>query len=146
MILLAIEDITERRQAEQRESRLQQRRLVYLENLINTTREPLLVLNPNLQVVAANPPLCRLFGLSAEQIEDRFIYEIDGGRWDRPQLRQLLEETLPRENAVEDVELELPSSTGDRWRLRLNACRLLQETGRPELILLAIEKVAEEES
>jgi PAS domain S-box-containing protein len=142
MVLLAIDDITERRQAEQRDRRLQQRRLAYLESLINTTREPLLVLNPNLHVLLANQPFYRLFGLAAEQVEDRFIYEIDGRCWDTPQLRHLLEQTLPAENVVEDVELALAAPEGNERRLRLNARRLLQESGRPEMILLAIEQMS----
>lgn len=106
---------------------------------IDTVRGALVVLGPDLRVIKANQSFFRIFRLSPQDVEHRFIYEVGDGRWSNPQLRILLEEVLPERRDMKDFEVrqEVPSE-GMRVVL-LNARRFEGE----ERILLAIEDVTE---
>lgn len=77
----------------------------YTEAIIETMREPLLVLESNLQVVSANNAFYKLFKQSKSSVEGRMIYSLGDGQWDIPELRTLLEETLTRDNVFNDFEV-----------------------------------------
>jgi two-component system CheB/CheR fusion protein len=106
---------------------------------IDTVRGALVVLGPDLRVIKANQSFYRIFRLSPQEVEHRFIYEVGDGRWSNSQLRVLLEEVLPERRNVNDLEVqqEVPSE-GMRVVL-LNARRFEGQ----ERILLAIEDVTE---
>jgi nitrogen-specific signal transduction histidine kinase len=92
-------------------------------------------------VVSANPSFYRTFARSAKEVERELIYELNEGQWDIPGLRRLLEDVLPKNSAFEDFEVEHDFPGLGRKALVLNARRLEQESGRPGMILLAIEEV-----
>ncbi len=106
---------------------------------IDTVRGSLLVLGPDLRVIRANRSFYRAFRLSPEDVERHFIYELGGGRWSNPELRKLLEETLPKNRRMDDFELEQDIPPFGRRILLMNARRFERE----ERILLAIEDVTE---
>ena len=72
------------------------------EAIVDTIREPLLVLDKGLCVVAANRSFYRAFGLDRLEVEGHPIYDLGGGQWDIPELRTLLETILPQ-HAVMDA-------------------------------------------
>ncbi len=114
---------------------------LYAKSIADTVREPLVILDEDLRVVAAGRRFYHQFQLSGEHIEGCRIYELDNGRWDIPELRRLLEEIVPERGAVEDFELRYRFETiGERVML-LNARRLDGEGSGPALILLAIEDI-----
>ncbi len=106
---------------------------------IDTVRSALLVLGPNLRVLKANHSFYRTFGVSAAEVEQRFIYELGGGDWRVASLRQLLEKVLPLDSTIRDFEMEYKVPSGGRRVLLLNAHRFEGE----ERILLSIEDVTE---
>ena len=99
------------------------------------------MLDAGLRVVSANPAFYRTFALSPRDVEHQIIYQLKQGQWDIPVLRQLLEDILPRNSAFENYEVEHDFPGLGRKALRLNARRLVQESGQPGMILLAIEEV-----
>jgi len=113
----------------------------YAESVVATIREPLLVLDAGLRVVSANPAFYRSFALSPQDAEHQSIYALNKGQWDIPGLRQLLQDILPMNSAFENFEVEHDFPGLGRKVLLLNARRLEQEAGVPEMILLAIEEV-----
>jgi two-component system CheB/CheR fusion protein len=113
----------------------------YAESIVATIREPLLVLDAELRVVSANAAFYRIFALSPQEVEREVVYELDHGEWNMPGLRQLLEDILPKNSAFEGFEVEHDFPGLGRKVLRLNARRLEQASGRPGMILLAIEDV-----
>ena len=113
----------------------------YAENIVDTVREPLLVLDGQLKVISANRSFCRTFGVSAQEAAGRLIYELGGAQWNLPRLRELLEGILPRENSVEDLEVEHEFRDLGRRTLLLNARRIVGRAGATPLILLAMEDV-----
>lgn len=70
--------------------------------MIVTVRQPLLVLNAELQVKRANPAFYDLFKVTPEQTSDRLIYDLGNGQWNIPALRHLLEAVLGGEERVAD--------------------------------------------
>ena len=112
---------------------------VYFEAIVDTVREPLLVLNEALRVVSANHAFYQKFRTTRRKTEGELIYELGDGRWDIPKLRQLLEEILPKNTRFEDYEVEVELPGGDRRAFVLNARRLEQAVEADNLILLALE-------
>src|SRR5437588_12658472 len=64
----------------------------YALNIVDTVREPLLILDTTLRVQSANRAFYQTFHVTAEETENRLIYELGNGQWDIPDLRTLLEE------------------------------------------------------
>src|ERR1051325_8265838 len=88
LILLAMEDVTDRRRAQGLLSQIE----TYAQDVVDTVREPLLILDGPLRVHSANRALYQTFHVSAEETEHHLIYELGNGQWDIPALRTLLED------------------------------------------------------
>jgi PAS domain S-box-containing protein len=115
--------------------------LAYSESIVDTVREPLLVLDSKLHVRTASQSFYRTFGVSPEQTIGKFVYDLGNGQWNIPELRRLLEEVLPQQKSFRNFEVVHEfSSIGPRVML-VNGTRLLQDDDEPEGVLLAIEDV-----
>ena len=130
-------DITEQKLAEQQ--MLDAR--VFAENIIDTIRESLLVLDSNLRVVSANRSFYRRFQTTREETENKSIYDLGNGRWNIPRLRELLEKIVNENNPFEDFEVEHNFPPVGPMKLLLNARQLPGGDNKPERLLLAIEDV-----
>src|SRR5271163_1883052 len=121
----------------------------YAQNIVDTVREPLLILDATLRVRSANRAFYQTFHVSPGETEGRLIYELGNGQWDIPDLRTLLEEIVPKSSVFDDFELEHTFPIIGRRVMLLNA-RKLQAGHHGELLVLAMEdvtarKMAEEE-
>lgn len=139
MILLAIEDITERSHSQQ----LIQRALGYAQNIIDTVREPLIMLNSELRVISANRSFYQSYVVKPDETEGQLIFHLGNHQWDIPKLRELLEQILPRDNSFNDFEIEHNFETIGQRTMLLNARRIYRETKESPMILLAIEDITE---
>ncbi len=115
---------------------------ILAQTILDTLREPLLVLDVALQVKMANRSFYRTFRLKAEETLNKFIYELGDGQWNIPKLRLLLEEICFGKTQVEDFEVERDFAGIGRRFLVLNARRIQPETGQP-MIILALEDISE---
>ncbi|MGJ0511469.1 PAS domain-containing protein [Methylocystis sp.] len=114
-------------------------RIEFSEQLIDSVHEALLVLHGDLTVHSANPAFYRIFGGDPKETEGRPIYELGEGQWDTPELRQLLEDILPRRQSFHDYQIEhLFQGFGPRVML-VNGRQL----DHLNLILLAIRDTTE---
>lgn len=115
----------------------------YAEAIIETVREPLIVLDENLRVRTANKSFYEDFQVAHEEVENRFIYDLGNRQWDIPALRTLLEKILPENNQFQDFEVvhDFPR-IGPRTML-LNARRLAHDGNHAQSILLAFEDITE---
>jgi len=112
----------------------------YADNIIQTVREALIVLDPDLKVLSANRSFYRTFNSTEENTVGKFIYEIDYKKWEIPELRVLLEHIIPQNNFFEGFEVEYDFAEAGRKKLLLNARRMkYQGQKETKLILLAIE-------
>ena len=117
--------------------------LAYAESIVDTVREPLMVLDDALRVRTASQAFYDTFSVSREATEGQFIYDLGNGQWDIPALRTLLEEVLPRAASMKDFEVEHEFPTLGIRVMLLNACKLRRKGNNSELILLAIEDITE---
>src|SRR5436305_5857872 len=112
----------------------------YALNIVDTVREPLLILDATLRVRSANRAFYQTFHVSSEETENRLIYELGNGQWDIPDLRTLLEDVVPKSSVFNDFELEHTFPVIGRRVMLLNA-RKLQAGRHGELLVLAMEDV-----
>jgi len=112
-------------------------------DFMETIREGVLVLEPDLTVRLANRSFCHMFAVAPEHTVGRKLYEIGNGQWDIPKLRTSLETIISDRKTIEDFEVEhcFPS-IGQRIML-LNARTVYQPGNKIKQILLAIEDVTE---
>jgi signal transduction histidine kinase/CheY-like chemotaxis protein len=138
ILVLAMEDVTERRRVEADLKAIE----TYAQNIVDTVREPLLILDATLRVRSGNNAFYQTFKVSAEETENRLIYELGNGQWDIPDLRTLLEDIVPKSSVFNDFELEHDFPALGRRVMLLNA-RKLQAGHHGELLVLAMEDVTE---
>jgi PAS domain S-box/PAS domain S-box len=115
----------------------------YAESIVETIREPLLVLAPDLKVISANQSFYQTFQVTPKEIEGRFIYSIGNHQWDIPALRRLLEEIVPQNSHFNDFQVDHTFPAIGRRRMLLNARRIYRQGKVTEMILLAIEDATE---
>jgi PAS domain S-box-containing protein len=114
----------------------------YAQNIVDTVREPLLILDATLRVRSANRAFYQTFHVSPAETEGHLIYELGNGQWDIPDLRTLLEDIVPKSSVFEDFELEHTFPAIGRRVMLLNA-RKLQAGHHGELLVLAMGDVTE---
>ena len=117
--------------------------LSYAESIVDTLREPILVLDGELRIRSASRAFYETFGVSKEETEGQFIYDLGNGQWNIPALRSLLEEILPLEKSMKDFEVEHEFPSLGVRVMQLNASKLWREGNPTELVLLAIEDITE---
>lgn len=131
--------IAERKRAEQTFEKVQK----YTESIVETIREPLIVLDSDLRVLSANRSFYESFKVTPNETVGNLIYDLGNRQWDIHSLRMLLEEILPKDNKFDDYEVEhVFSSIGHKIML-LNARRIIQKEIGSQMILLAIEDITE---
>jgi signal transduction histidine kinase len=113
------------------------------ESIVETVREPLLVLDGDLVVRLANRSFYRTFQVPPDETINHLLYNLGGGQWDIPRLRLLLEEILPQNSHFDDFEVEHDFPTVGPKVMLLNARRLIGQDQRAKMILVAIEDITE---
>lgn len=117
--------------------------LHFAESIIGTVREPMLVLDESFYVVKASRSFCRAFETTPEDTHGKDIFTLQGGQWNQPDLRKLLERILPDRTTLEGHKITLNFLEKGRRSILVNARRLRNATQQSDLILLAIEDITE---
>jgi len=115
----------------------------YAESIINTVREPLIVLDQDLRVVSVSRSFYEFFKVKPEETIGQLIYDLGNKQWDIPKLRELLETILPQKTTFDNYEVEHDFTTIGRRTMLLNARQIEQVLGKERVILLAIEDITE---
>ncbi|MGE5172831.1 MAG: PAS domain-containing protein, partial [Betaproteobacteria bacterium] len=115
----------------------------FADAIVETAREPLVVLDADLRVLRANKAFYKTFGVSPGGTEKRPIYELGNRQWDIPALRDLLEKVLPGNTVVHDFPVDHEFPGIGRRTMLLNARTIVQQGALTRTILLAIEDVTE---
>ena len=146
-VVVTFLDLHEQKMAIERISKLEQsvrEARDFAENIVDTVREPLIVLDQDLRVVSANSSFYNTFRVSSEETKGQFIYYLGSGQWDIPRLRELLEDILPENRSFENFEITHEFPGIGLKKMILNARRMVQGTEGRELILLAFRDVTHE--
>jgi two-component system CheB/CheR fusion protein len=113
----------------------------YAEGMLETVREPLLVLDGDLRIQRATPAFYEVFRVTRAETENRLLYDLGNGQWNVPLLREALGHALFRDEAFQDLEIEHVFPHIGRRTMRLNARRISKENDASRRVLLAIEDV-----
>ncbi len=126
-----------------RTTRQLQEALDYAESIIATIREPLIILDDKLRILTANGSFYEMFSLTPPETQGKLIYELSNGQWNIPQLRELLEDILPKNTIFENFEVEHEFPGIGRRILLLNARRVHNGSLKSRKVLLAIEDITD---
>ena len=111
--------------------------------IVDTIREPLLVLDKDLRVVTANRSFYSTFKMDMQDVQGCPVYALGDGQWNIPELRLLLEKIAPQHAVMEAYEVEQDFSGIGRRTMLLNARKVFYEENSHTTILLAIEDITE---
>jgi signal transduction histidine kinase len=115
------------------------------DSIVNTVREPLVVLDDNIRVISANSSFYETFKVNPLETEGKLVYDLGNRQWDIPKLRQLLEDILPSSSSssssvLEDFEITHFFPAIGKKTMLLNA-RQIRIPIQKSMILLAIEDI-----
>lgn len=136
-VVLTFTDITKRVEAEMAVQLARD----LAEGIVNTIREPMLVLDSALKVVSASNTFYSDFLVTPDETLGRPIYDLGNRQWDIPKLRELLETIIPRDQNFEGYVVEHDFPAIGHRRMSLNARRIAAKTGDTHLVLLAIQNI-----
>jgi len=120
----------------------------YIKTVVDVVREPVLVLDKNLCVMAANEAFYKAFQVELKDTEGKVIYKLGNGQWDIPSLRKLLDDILPKNTFFKGFEVTHDFPFIGRKIMILNARQIhFKEDSTsqsfPPIILLAMEDITD---
>lgn len=115
----------------------------YAEAIVETVREPLVVLDGKFRVVTANRSFYKIFHVKKRDTEHKLIFRLGNKQWNNPKLRQLLEDILLRKSFFQDFEINHVFPVIGERTVLLNARKVIQKNNSEPMILLAIEDITE---
>jgi len=113
----------------------------YIRTVIDTAREPFLILDAKLCVLSANKTFYRFFDVTKKKTEHHLVYKLGDGQWNIPALRKLLEKILPKNTSFVDYQVDHVFPGIGRKIILLNARRVHTTTSNVPIILLAMEDI-----
>ncbi|MHB1117359.1 CheR family methyltransferase [Sideroxydans sp.] len=111
------------------------------EGIVNTVREPLVVLDGGLKVVSASRSFYQHFKVSEQETVGQLIYDLGNRQWNIPDLRKLLENILPENRSFDDFAVEHDFPVIGHHKMMLNARRIVGADGNTQMILLSMQAV-----
>jgi len=115
----------------------------FADALINTLDRPVLLLDKDLSVLAANQAFYRNFQVTPDETLHRRVFALGDGQWNIPKLRTLLEEILPHNSGFKDFEVECIFPHIGRKKMLLEARRLAAQGNEHHMIMLNIDEANE---
>ncbi len=103
--------------------------------IIDTIREPLIVLDKDLRIIVASGSFYKKFDLTHENTQGKLFYDLGNGQWNIPALRTLLEEVIPKNTTVEEYEIEHNFPSLGMRTMLINAREILYENHRRKILL-----------
>jgi len=138
-ILLAIEDVSEERAARAESKRAWQ----LMQSIVDTIRDPLVVLEDDMTIVTASKAFLTIFGITEAETRGRRVSELGQHQWDVPALRNLMEKVLPENKPIESFEIEDNFPGLGRRVFNLNARKISQPGNHAHRMLLVFEDVTD---
>jgi len=138
-ILLAIEDVSEERAARKESDRNWQ----LTQSIVDTIRDPLVVLESDMTIVTASKAFLTIFGITQADAHGRRVSELGQHQWDVPALRNLMEKVLPENKPIEGFEIEDDFPGLGRRVFNLNARKISQPGNHAHRMLLVFEDITD---
>ncbi len=123
--------------------RLWEESWTYIKTVVDVVHEPVLILDKNLCVLAANEPFYKMFQVEIKDTEHTLVYKLGNEQWNIPALRKLLEDVLPKNSFFKGFEVahDFPSIGKKIMLLNARQMHFKEDTAFPPIILLAIEDI-----
>lgn len=112
--------------------------LNYAENIINTVKEPLIIIDQHLMVVSANKSFYDTFKLSKSETEGVKLYQLGEGDWDIPHLKNFLEDVFQKDTKMNKHKFEHNFNNVGHKKMLLNARRIYGDDNQTKLFLLSL--------
>ena len=138
-ILLAIEDVSEERAARAESKRNWQ----LTKGIVDTIRDPLVVLEQDMTIVMASKAFLTMFGITESAARGLRFSELGQHQWDVPALRHLMERVLPENKPIESFEIDDTFPGLGRRVFNLNARKIFQVGNHVTRILLVFEDITD---
>jgi PAS domain S-box-containing protein len=138
-ILLAIEDVSDERAARAESKRNWQ----LTQSIVDTIRDPLVVLENDMTIVTASKAFLTIFGITEAETRGRRVSELGQHQWDVPALRHLMEKVLPENKPIESFEIEDNFPGLGRRVFNLNARKVSQPGNHAHRMLLVFEDITD---
>lgn len=106
--------------------------------IVDTIRDPLLVLGPDLCVISANPAFYRTFETNADETVGIPFASLGNGQWDIDELRLLLDAVIPKSASVFDYEVKADFPDVGQRTMLVSAQRLQHPDNRQRILLISI--------
>lgn len=116
----------------------------YIRTVVDTLREPFLILDQDLKVLSANRTFYAVFHVTQEETEGKRVYKLGDGQWDIPKLKILLEDILPQNTFFEDFKVEHDFPKIGKKIMMLNARRIYTAGEKRPIMLLAMEDITKQ--
>ena len=116
----------------------------YIKTVVDTIREPFLILGENLQILSANKTFYTVFQVTQKETENKKVYDLGNGQWNIPKLRVLLEDILPKNTFFEDFKVEHDFPKIGHKIMLLNARRIHTTLEEKPIMLLAMEDITKQ--
>ena len=117
---------------------------IFSQAIVETIRQPLVVMDDALRIVSINPAFASLFRVAEAEAIGQSVFDLSQGEWNSSDLRLLLESLILDGRPFSDAQLELGLPGLSQRHLLMNGRKLTREGGRQSLILLAIENVTDQ--
>ena len=117
---------------------------VQAQGIVDTLREPLLVLDQAGCVVTGNRAFFEKFRLDRDDTIGHSLFELGTGQWDIPELRRLLSEVLPKSVAVIGYEVTDEFAPLGRRTMLVSARRLIHPDNTSTNMLVTFEDVTDQ--
>jgi two-component system CheB/CheR fusion protein len=115
----------------------------YNEAIIATVHEPVLILDKNIRIKSANQSFCKIFHVTEEECLGVSLYKLGNSQWNIPQLRELLEDIVPKNIRFHDFEVQHEFPVIGQKTMMLNAHRIIRQSANEELIVLTIADITD---
>ena len=113
----------------------------YIRTVVDTLREPFLILDEDLKVISANRMFYTFFQVKPEETQGKRVYDLGNGQWNIEKLKILLEDILPKNTHFEDFKVEHVFPKIGKRIIILNARRIYKSGETRPIMLLAMEDI-----
>ncbi|MDO8451510.1 MAG: PAS domain-containing protein [bacterium] len=116
----------------------------YIKTVVDTLREPFLILDADLRVISGNKTFYKIFEVTEKETEKKLVYDLGNGQWNIPSLKLLLEDILPKNTYFEDFRVEHDFPVIGSKIILLNARRIFTSGDERPIMLLAMEDITKQ--
>ena len=112
-------------------------------SVLQTVREPIVLLDARQRIVLHNPAFAELYGLEERGNELMLLDDVGDGAWRDPQIHQRLADVLLRDRELWDFEHEQRGADGVLRTMLINARRMpLPDDGEEEVVLMTVSDIS----